>query len=406
MTSGAGVSLTYDEANRVAWASPTSGGTEYYGYAPDNKRIYRRTAAGTEELTWYGAKGEKLAVFQIGGNSLFLTSRYVWFAGKLILDGNGVFQDRLGTNRANGARYLPFGEELTTTAGDHVKFGTYTRDSFTGLDYADQRYYASGLGRFNTPDPYMAAAHGANNPSDPGTWNRYAYVGGNPASKKDPKGLWACEDCGEDGSIACQIGYHWDEFSGFCEPDNPGGPPPDPPTGSAKCGDDQASQWVLNNYQSVLDEANKLGKVGGLSGYDLADMLFAWSVSEIGYGTAQTYITNGTYFNERPGGWIGEITCGKGTDPGWACFGFRSMGDAIDAALNTKHTSSPWPKDATALSVMQSQTNGSVTSIMQAVGRYWDPGNASYGATVADDVAFAGSGNGVRSRRECWGWGK
>ena len=31
--------------------------TEYYGYAPDNKRIYRLKADGvTEELTLYGAR--------------------------------------------------------------------------------------------------------------------------------------------------------------------------------------------------------------------------------------------------------------------------------------------------------------------------------------------------------------
>ena len=196
MTSGAGVSLTYDEANGVAWASPTSGGTEYYGYAPDNKRIYRRTATGTEELTWYGAKGEKLAVFQIGGNSLFLTSRYVWFAGKLIQDGNGVFQDRLGTNRANGARYLPFGEELTSTAGDHVKFGTYTRDSFTGLDYADQRFYASSLGRFNTADPTLSSA----GPADPGSFNRYSYTRGDPINRRDPRGT-----CDEDTDTSVNV---------------------------------------------------------------------------------------------------------------------------------------------------------------------------------------------------------
>ena len=191
MTSGAGVSLTYDEANRVAWASPKSGGTEYYGYAPDNKRIYRRASTGTEELTWYGAKGEKLAVFQIGGNSLIVTSRYVWFAGKLILDGNGVFQDRLGTNRAGGARYLPFGEELTSTAGDHVKFGTYNRDSFTGLDYADQRMYASTYGRFTSPDRYAGSA----GPGVPLSWNRYAYVLGDPVNSSDQHGTHAdCED--------------------------------------------------------------------------------------------------------------------------------------------------------------------------------------------------------------------
>ena len=42
------------------------------------------------------------------------------------------------------------------------------------MNYADQRYYGVGEGRFMTPDPYRASA-GA---EDPGSWNRYAYVGG------------------------------------------------------------------------------------------------------------------------------------------------------------------------------------------------------------------------------------
>ena len=60
MLTGYGLTMTYDERNRVASASPTSGGTEYYGYAPDNKRIYRLTAAGSEEWTFYGARGERI----------------------------------------------------------------------------------------------------------------------------------------------------------------------------------------------------------------------------------------------------------------------------------------------------------------------------------------------------------
>lgn len=55
-------------------------------------------------------------------------------------------------------------------------FGTYTRSSYTGLDYADQRFYASTYGRFNTPDPYVASSKGANDPNSPGSWNRYDYA--------------------------------------------------------------------------------------------------------------------------------------------------------------------------------------------------------------------------------------
>ena len=74
---------------------------------------------------------------------------------------------------------------------------TYNRDGFTGLDYADQRFYASNYGRFNTPDPYRASAGAA----DPGSWNRYSYVQGDPTNHTDRHGLFidglpTIENCG------------------------------------------------------------------------------------------------------------------------------------------------------------------------------------------------------------------
>ena len=39
--------LTYDAENRVATLLPSSGGTETYGYTPDNKRVYRKEPNGT-----------------------------------------------------------------------------------------------------------------------------------------------------------------------------------------------------------------------------------------------------------------------------------------------------------------------------------------------------------------------
>ena len=64
---------------------------------------------------------------------------------------------------------------------------TYFRDSDTGLDYADQRYHAPGQGRFFSDDP-----SGDNwNSADPGSWNTYAYVIGDPINSNDPTGLSA-----------------------------------------------------------------------------------------------------------------------------------------------------------------------------------------------------------------------
>jgi len=44
--------------------------------------------------------------------------------------------------------YYPYGQERgTVTENDTAKFGTYTRDAATGLDYAMNRYYQSTWGR-------------------------------------------------------------------------------------------------------------------------------------------------------------------------------------------------------------------------------------------------------------------
>ena len=145
------------------------------------------SSAGVEEWSFYDLNGEKLAAYTFslvcpsGPTSCtyqpVVNSTNVWFAGQLIWNSGIVQHDRVGTNRVSGARFYPYGEEITSTANDREKFATYTRDSFTTLDYADQRYYVSGYGRFNTADPLAASAMASN----PESWNRYAYAGGDPA---------------------------------------------------------------------------------------------------------------------------------------------------------------------------------------------------------------------------------
>src|ERR1700685_4097711 len=67
MTSGAGGTYTYDEANRLSSVTEASGGQENYGYDPANKRIYQSQPNSVEWYTFYGVKGEKLGVYQIDG---------------------------------------------------------------------------------------------------------------------------------------------------------------------------------------------------------------------------------------------------------------------------------------------------------------------------------------------------
>ena len=128
MISGAGASLVYDEANRLASATPMSGGTEYYGYAPDNKRVYRVKPGSpsyppaTEYVTLYGAYGERLGVYSIWGMAdnynaapylaMQSVSTSVWFAGQLISENGTTKMDRLGTNRAGELGFIRMGMRL------------------------------------------------------------------------------------------------------------------------------------------------------------------------------------------------------------------------------------------------------------------------------------------------------
>jgi RHS repeat-associated protein len=84
-----------------------------------------------------------------------------------------------------------------------VAFGTYHRDGVNtylgwqpyGLDSAQNRHYAPSRGRFTTPDPYDKYFDLKN----PLSFNRHAYVTGDPINKNDPKGFCA-DDVSGDGS--------------------------------------------------------------------------------------------------------------------------------------------------------------------------------------------------------------
>jgi len=115
----------------------------------------------------------------------------VYFGSKLLVsNGVNVVRDRLGSVRANtqGERfaYYPYGEERTSTVDGRDKFATYLRDG-VGQDYADQRYYNAGMGRFWTPDPGGIKTADA---TDPTSWNRYGYVGGDPINFTDRRGRY------------------------------------------------------------------------------------------------------------------------------------------------------------------------------------------------------------------------
>jgi RHS repeat-associated protein len=236
---GAGtVTATYDIENRMVQLG-TAG---KYAYNAQNQRVWRQgteSGATSEYFYFYGVGGQRIASYKITnyppvqafGNlaafSVQATDVLVYYGSKLLQEGayttnfspNYVGVDRLGSIPGGKSLY-PWGEEVTATANDKIKFATYLRDGESGIDYAMNRYYSSPTGRFLTPDQALSS----NALYLTGNWNRYSYVGGDPINKTDP--------------------------SGFCSPDD--NPPCYSATGTAPADpDDAGASWLPWYYGGV-----------------------------------------------------------------------------------------------------------------------------------------------------------
>jgi RHS repeat-associated protein len=194
-----GSGYIYDIENRLLQAGT---GMPQYGYDGGNKRVWRGQASpALDEFTFWSGN-QKWATYSlaVSGSTVYftLTGTNVYFGGRMIAKGaynsggsgdkvtlSAIATDRLGSVVNNGVnKFYPYGQERpSATTNDKEKFTGYFRDAATGLDYADQRYEQPGVGRFMTPDRAPSARL-----TDPGTWNRYAYAGGDPINNVDRTG--------------------------------------------------------------------------------------------------------------------------------------------------------------------------------------------------------------------------
>ena len=274
--------------------------TWFYGYDPWGKRVMTgydedpdSLGAGSDPINtynFYGVAGRKLATVSCNGYQsngmpycgMGASGQNVYFGSKLIVSGGvAVFTDRLGSVRANTQgeqfAYYPYGEERTNRPDGRDKFGTYFRDA-VGQDYADQRYYGSGTGRFWSVDPGGIKTANA---AQPASWNRYAYVSGDPVNRFDPHGRYAAiADCGSgwmtDASLEgpCDDGGGggcYGDGLGFAEQPDPGcptggdQPPPPPPPPAPTCEDllvDVVNGFLDLHYPSLASYASEMEMVG------------------------------------------------------------------------------------------------------------------------------------------------
>jgi RHS repeat-associated protein len=115
-----------------------------------------------------------------------------------VTPGNYLFhhKDWLGTSRfisARGSRsmyfdtaFAPFGETYSSSGTTDLDFTNQRQDIVAGIYDFQYREYNPVHGRWLSPDP--AGLH-AVDPTNPQTWNRYAYVANDPLRAVDPFGL-------------------------------------------------------------------------------------------------------------------------------------------------------------------------------------------------------------------------
>ena len=90
---------------------------------------YFSTAQNTYTVSWFDTVYEN-----------------VWLAGTVVSSGREAkgLRDQVGSDGVS--KYFPYGDKRDATAVEGESFGTYYRESASGLDYAVNRYYSRSWG--------------------------------------------------------------------------------------------------------------------------------------------------------------------------------------------------------------------------------------------------------------------
>jgi RHS repeat-associated protein len=234
-----GVSLTYDALGSVV-EQGSSGTYSQIIYGPSGSKLAVMQGS-TLQKAFVPLSGGSVAVYNSSGLDYYRHSDWL---------GNSRFASTpTGTNRMyyDGA-YGPFGEAYAGTGTTDLSFTGMDQDTVANL-YDFPARETGTQGRWPSPDPAGLATV---NPSDPQSWNRYAYVENRALSLTDPTGLLgfqpscmastkgdglSCSGWGVNGN--CNV----DGASGFCGP--LGG------NGMAQCPNNNCGIGTSTPYQCI-----------------------------------------------------------------------------------------------------------------------------------------------------------
>ncbi|MEK6302569.1 MAG: RHS repeat-associated core domain-containing protein [Acidobacteriota bacterium] len=198
---------TYDAENRLV--SVDSGATAQYRYDHQNHRVTKIIGSSWTHYVWQGSQviSEHDATTAYSTNPTYQVASArldnIYIAGRMFRSRQRTSSISSWTTRyflrdslsvrmtldTNGTvlgrqAHLPFGEDFgeTGTLEKH-HFTSYERDGESATDYAVNRQYAPGLGRFMGVDPIPGSI------DDPQNLNRFGYGNNDPTNRVDPLGL-------------------------------------------------------------------------------------------------------------------------------------------------------------------------------------------------------------------------
>ena len=189
-----GSALVYDGENRLV-SSSTGSGTDTNVYDEQGHRVWQTLTSGTSLGYFYGPDGKLLSVFQLqlsNPQTTYIQYHQIYFGGLLLgttkayVGGEeSTITDRLGSKHQTYAYGTDVPNQTSQGDSSAVDFATYLSDPGTGFQYANERWYTAGYGRFLRADPYGGSAQ----IESPETWNRYSYATADPVNESDPSGL-------------------------------------------------------------------------------------------------------------------------------------------------------------------------------------------------------------------------
>jgi RHS repeat-associated protein len=244
---------TWDAEGRLTQVKDNGGGTSTtYAYNALGQRAELVTT-GWQLEGLFDTQGERVGYYSVASSGNVWLAAYVPFRGQELAEySTGTSFAFMHTNALGSATmatmawgapgndilYYPWGQEWqqlggmynTHFASMHAALQGSSLIDFTMYE-ATNRFYASNLGRWHSPDPLGGDI------TNPQSLNRYAYVMNNPTSMIDPTGL--------DGNGPC--------YEYYCAPSY-GGPPPG--SGPPQCW----TSWCPGpNGGWVWNEPNPIG---------------------------------------------------------------------------------------------------------------------------------------------------